>query len=55
MINLYVSPGDTKIPSDRLIVEVATKKMIWLVWLGTILIILGGSIGIFNSRKRKTA
>jgi len=55
MISLFVSPGDTKIPADKLIVEVATKKMIWLVWLGTILIIIGGSVSIYNSTRRKSA
>ncbi len=39
-VELYVEPE--KIPEESVIVEVSSKRLIWLVWAGTILIAAGG-------------
>ncbi|MBN2078242.1 MAG: cytochrome c biogenesis protein CcsA [Spirochaetes bacterium] len=42
-ILLYVSPGkNTMVPPDTVIITVTKKRFIWLVWLGTLLIAVGG-------------
>jgi hypothetical protein len=52
MIVLYVSPGkNTKIPPDGVLVNVSFKRLIWLVWLGTILISAGAVIAFSGRRK----
>lgn len=50
-ILIYISPGKgTVIPADTLIVDVSHKQLIWLVWLGTLLITAGGIYGMWRNR-----
>lgn len=42
-VGLYVEPdSEAHIAPDRALVEVSFKRLIWLVWFGTILISIGG-------------
>jgi len=42
-ILLHVTPGKAlAIPPDTVFITVTNKRLIWLVWLGTILIAMGG-------------
>ena len=51
-IMLHITPGkDTVIPPDSAIVEIAHKRLIWMVWLGT-LVITAGIIMAFVRRIR---
>lgn len=53
-ILLHVSPGkNTPVPADTVIVTVNRKRLIWLVWLGTVLIAVGGGVAFARSVKRK--
>ena len=53
MISIYISPGKEEvIPKDTVLVDVSYKRLIWLVWLGTIVIALGGAAAfVVSSRK----
>ena len=52
IVQVYVEPGkDTAIPPDTILVDVSKKPMIWLVWLGTILISLGGILALVKKKK----
>ncbi len=47
IIEIYVEPGEkTPVPPDSMLVNVSVKRMIYLVWLGTILISVGGYIAM---------
>ena len=47
IIVVHVSPSKgMKIPPDRVILDVSHKRLIWLVWLGTILISAGAFIAL---------
>ncbi len=42
-IAVFVTPGrKTIIPPDAVQLTISTKRLIWLVWLGTVLIFIGG-------------
>ncbi|MCU0821903.1 MAG: cytochrome c biogenesis protein CcsA [Spirochaetes bacterium] len=42
-IEIYVEPaGESAAVKDTVIVEVSFKRLIWLVWLGTVIIAIGG-------------
>ena len=48
-ILLYVEPAkNAVIPPDTVIVEVSFKRLVWLVWLGTVLITIGVIISFKN-------
>lgn len=52
IIELYVEPGKkTPVPPDSILVNVSVKRMIWLVWLGTLLIAVGGIVAMVRVRK----
>ena len=47
IIEVYIEPGkNTPVPPDSMLVNVSVKRMIYLVWLGTILISVGGYIAM---------
>lgn len=51
MVYLFVQPSiDAAIPPDSVIVDISFKHLIWMVWLGTILIAVGAIIA-FAKRK----
>jgi cytochrome c-type biogenesis protein CcmF len=53
-ILLNVSPGkNTAIPADTVHITVTRKRLIWLVWLGTILIAAGGCFALGRTVKGK--
>jgi len=44
-VELFIDPGkDSTVPPDSIIVDLSVKRMIWLVWAGTVLIALGGIV-----------
>lgn len=51
LIDIFISPGkDVEIVPDSVIVKVSHKRLIWIVWLGTILITIGGCYAIYSHR-----
>lgn len=50
-ILLNIEPGKNSTPPDTVIVEVSFKRLIWLVWLGTAFISLGGCLAYIKARK----
>lgn len=55
-ILLYIAPGkNTVAPPDTVIITVTKKRLIWLVWLGTLLIAWGGIHACCLSITRKKA
>jgi len=54
MINISRSPGDV-IPPDYAIFDVSFKRLIWLVWLGTLLITAGIILSLVRLNKKRTA
>jgi cytochrome c-type biogenesis protein CcmF len=53
-IVVFISPGkNTVIPSDMVLISISTKRLIWLVWLGTVLIIIGGCYAFAKALKKK--
>jgi len=53
LIRIYISPDkNTVFLPDSLHVDVSFKRLIWLVWLGTLLISAGG-IAIFFKKQKK--
>ena len=56
MIDLFISPDTNAVAASKpasLIINVSQKRLIWIVWLGTILITIGGFIGYFKFRDSK--
>ncbi len=54
-IVINISPDNkTEVPPDRVLVEISFKRLIWLVWLGALLISTGGIAAFFISRKGRT-
>jgi cytochrome c biogenesis factor len=54
-ILINITPGkNTVIPPDSVIITVTKKRLIWLVWLGTILIAAGGSYAFARSMFKKS-
>jgi cytochrome c-type biogenesis protein CcmF len=41
--------------AEKVVLEVAKKPYIWLLWTGTILILLGGSLAVYRSAKQYTS
>jgi cytochrome c-type biogenesis protein CcmF len=57
MIDLFISPDSNAVNASQpasLIINVSEKRLIWIVWLGTILITIGGFIGFFKFRESKS-
>ncbi len=53
-ILLHITPGKTiPVPADSVIITVSRKRLIWLVWLGTILIAGGGAYAFGTTVQRK--
>ncbi|OHD63760.1 MAG: hypothetical protein A2176_14590 [Spirochaetes bacterium RBG_13_51_14] len=53
-IFLNITPGkNTIIPPDTVLVTVTKKRLIWLVWLGTIIIACGGIYALGRSIRKK--
>jgi cytochrome c-type biogenesis protein CcmF len=51
LINIFVSPGkDVTVVPDSVIVKVSHKRLIWIVWLGTVLITVGSCFAIYYHR-----
>ncbi len=51
LIDVYISPGkDVQPVPDSVIVNVSFKRLIWIVWLGTVLITIGGCYAIYRHR-----
>ena len=49
---IYVEPSSTaEIPADTVLVDLSVKPLIWLVWLGTILIAAGGMCAMVRKQK----
>ena len=49
----HVTPGDeVEVPPDSVLVEVSVKRLIWFVWLGTVLVSIGGAAALPVNRKR---
>ncbi len=56
LIDIFVSPGkDVKVVPDSVIVKVSHKRLIWIVWLGTVLITIGGCYAIYRHRPASAA
>jgi cytochrome c biogenesis factor len=52
-VELFIDPGkNVTVPPDSIIVDLSIKRMIWLVWAGTVLIALGGAVTLVQ-RTRK--
>ena len=52
-VRIFITPGkDAVIPPDFAILEISHKKLIWVVWLGTILIASGFIISMVRLRKK---
>lgn len=45
------APAHAPVPADSVIVDVSFKRLIWLVWLGTVVLAIGTAIPLFQ-RKR---
>lgn len=41
--------------AEKVVIEVAKKPYIWLLWVGTILILIGGSMSVYRSAKQYTS
>lgn len=53
-ILLLVTPGKgIAVPADSVMVSVTRKRLIWLVWLGTILVAVGGACAYVISATKK--
>jgi cytochrome c-type biogenesis protein CcmF len=53
-ILINITPGkNTVIPPDSVVITVTKKRLIWLVWAGTILIAAGGSYAYARSISKK--
>ncbi len=53
-IHLHVTPGKhITVPADTVLVTVSKKRLIWLVWLGTVLIASGGCVAFGKSIIRR--
>ncbi len=53
-ILLYITPGkNIAVPADSVLVTVTRKRLIWMVWLGTLLIASGGAYGFARALRRK--
>ncbi len=49
-ILLHISPGkNIPVPADSVMISVTMKRLIWLVWLGTLCIACGGGYGLVRS------
>ncbi len=54
-VDIYIEPGkDAPVPPDTMLVNVSEKWMIWLVWLGTLLIAGGGLLAMVRVKKSNT-
>lgn len=54
-VDLYIEPGkNTPVPPDTMLVNVSEKRMIWLVWLGTLLIAAGGLLAMVRTKRSTT-
>ncbi len=48
-VTVFIEPAkDRPVPADTVVVDLSVKRMIWLVWLGTILIAVSGAWAIFR-------
>ncbi|HOO72660.1 MAG TPA: cytochrome c biogenesis protein CcsA [Spirochaetota bacterium] len=55
-VMISVTPGrDTVIPPDSAVIEVSKKHLIWIVWLGTAFITLGGIAAFYLNLRRSPA
>jgi cytochrome c-type biogenesis protein CcmF len=53
-VRIFITPGkDSVIPLDFAILEISHKKLIWVVWLGTILIAAGFIISMVRLTKQE--
>lgn len=53
IIDLYIAPEDaTAIPPDKVIVSLGYKRLIILVWLGTLLVSVGGAVAFINALRQ---
>ena len=53
-ILLSITPGkNIAIPEDSVMITVTRKRLIWMVWLGTLLIASGGAYGFVRAMQRK--
>jgi cytochrome c-type biogenesis protein CcmF len=53
-ILLHITPGkNIAVPADSIIVTVTRKRLIWMVWLGTLLIAFGGAYAYGKSLQIK--
>jgi cytochrome c-type biogenesis protein CcmF len=54
-ILLHITPGkNIAVPADSVLITVTRKRLIWLVWLGTICIACGGGYGLIRSLRSRT-
>ena len=54
-VRIFITPGKNDIiPPDYVILEISHKRLIWVVWLGTILIAAGFVIAMIRLRDKKT-
>ncbi|HOT46696.1 MAG TPA: cytochrome c biogenesis protein CcsA [Spirochaetota bacterium] len=52
-ILLHITPGkNIAVPEDSVMVTVTRKRLIWMVWLGTLLISSGGAYGFGRALRR---
>ncbi len=53
-VRIFITPGkDALIPPDFAILEISHKKLIWVVWLGTVLIAAGFIISMIRLTKQE--
>ena len=53
-ILLNIEPDTSKpVPPESVFVDISFKRLVWFVWLGTVLIAAGGFFAINNAAKRK--
>ena len=51
-VRVYIEPSSTaEIPADTVLVDLSVKPLIWLVWLGTILIAAGGICAMVRKQR----
>jgi cytochrome c-type biogenesis protein CcmF len=56
LVDIYVSPDkDVEVVPESVIVEVSHKRLIWIVWLGTVLITVGSCYAIYKHRPASAA
>ncbi|MFC1671427.1 hypothetical protein ACFL20_13620, partial [Spirochaetota bacterium] len=56
LVEIYIEPGkQTVIPPDTVMVNLSLKRLIWVVWLGTILIALGGLVSMRRVMKNRNS